>query len=381
MKNLIEWTITVWLSICIFASCSENKDTPIIDGTDTIVIEDFFGLNPAEYDDLCRTSTEVYPVKRMDDMIFMMYHSSDEEKLKADLAQAGIISYGVFFEDMNFGALGFDINGSAEKYTGVKSAYVEGSYQRMVPYLRRTVTAAPFYSCNTGQKWTDMIIFQEFTVILKDEEDFSKLEQLANAYSVEIVQKIALSEIAYNLFCTNSSKGNALQMANLFYETGLFKEVFVGMQTDFLQFMADHPGIVIDTPTGYFEEPVEDNTPSEVDTSIHLAGTQWKLVGLVDHETGDLQEFEPKDCDDCYTLVFDTDTTAQGKSYVNLVVLLGLHPIKIQCGTEAGDCVGNQPCFYYCDLLRNVVTYDVKNNGLIIYLRNKNYLLYKIIKT
>ncbi|MDR2145628.1 MAG: hypothetical protein LBE91_04100 [Tannerella sp.] len=35
-QNLIEWTITVWLSICIFASCSDEKDKSIIDVIDPI---------------------------------------------------------------------------------------------------------------------------------------------------------------------------------------------------------------------------------------------------------------------------------------------------------------------------------------------------------
>ena len=45
---------------------------------------------------------------------------------------------------------------------------------------------------------------------------------------------------------------------------------------------------------------------------ISLKGTKWKLAGIVDTETGDLKELEPKDCDECYTFTFDTDSTAIG---------------------------------------------------------------------
>jgi hypothetical protein len=38
-----------------------------------------------------------------------------------------------------------------------------------------------------------------------------------------------------------------------------------------------------------------------------LKGTKWKLIGIVDAETGVLQELEPQDCAECYMLVFDTD--------------------------------------------------------------------------
>jgi hypothetical protein len=43
-------------------------------------------------------------------------------------------------------------------------------------------------------------------------------------------------------------------------------------------------------------------------------GTKWKLAGLVDTQTGELTEFDPKDCAGCYTLTFDTDHTATAHS-------------------------------------------------------------------
>jgi len=49
----------------------------------------------------------------------------------------------------------------------------------------------------------------------------------------------------------------------------------------------------------------------EPDTNFALQGTHWKLVGVFDAETDTLiKEFEPKDCEECYTLIFDTDHTA-----------------------------------------------------------------------
>jgi len=40
-----------------------------------------------------------------------------------------------------------------------------------------------------------------------------------------------------------------------------------------------------------------------------LAGTKWKLAGIVDTDTGILKVLEPKDCAECYTFTFDTDST------------------------------------------------------------------------
>ena len=44
---------------------------------------------------------------------------------------------------------------------------------------------------------------------------------------------------------------------------------------------------------------------------IKLKGTKWKLAGIVDSKTGVLTELEPQDCEECYTLMFLTDTKAE----------------------------------------------------------------------
>jgi hypothetical protein len=41
-----------------------------------------------------------------------------------------------------------------------------------------------------------------------------------------------------------------------------------------------------------------------VNPSTSRRGTRWKLMGLVDDEIGDITEFEPQDCEECYTITF-----------------------------------------------------------------------------
>jgi hypothetical protein len=48
--------------------------------------------------------------------------------------------------------------------------------------------------------------------------------------------------------------------------------------------------------------------------STSRRGTQWKLIGMVDVETGDVNELEPKDCSECYTLTFWGDYVFVAKS-------------------------------------------------------------------
>ena len=55
------------------------------------------------------------------------------------------------------------------------------------------------------------------------------------------------------------------------------------------------------------------------DTVYPLEGTQWKLAGIFNTQTGILKVLEPIDCERCYTLTFDTDSTATGTSAGNIL--------------------------------------------------------------
>lgn len=61
-----------------------------------------------------------------------------------------------------------------------------------------------------------------FYVRLKRQGDLSKLARLAAKYNVEILGNDKFMPLWYTLACSKNSKGDALQMANLFYETNLF---------------------------------------------------------------------------------------------------------------------------------------------------------------
>ena len=65
---------------------------------------------------------------------------------------------------------------------------------------------------------------ESFTVMLKQAEDLPLLEQLAAENDVTIFGHI-LSDypLFYWLDCTKASKGNAMELANQFHETGLFE--------------------------------------------------------------------------------------------------------------------------------------------------------------
>lgn len=128
---------------------------------------------------------------------------------------------------------------------------------------------------------------------------------------------------------------------------------------------------------------VEDNGHGKPSSPQALANTKWKLVGIIDAETGKIKELKPKDCEECYTITFDTDTTAVGNSIINEVYLkiLGTTTIVVGCGTMVFECDEDDICGLYCDALRTVESYIYSNNELIFFFdNNRKYLLYKQIE-
>ena len=113
---------------------------------------------------------------------------------------------------------------------------------------------------------------------------------------------------------------------------------------------------------------------SETEPISRLQGTKWKLEGIVDIQTSTLKELEPKNCDKCYTFVFDTDTTARGYTCVNAMYIGGLNPIVIG-GTKIYETGDAGICF---DALFSVKSYTFDGKELKLFFdNNNNYLLYK----
>jgi hypothetical protein len=115
-----------------------------------------------------------------------------------------------------------------------------------------------------------------------------------------------------------------------------------------------------------------------------LLDTKWKLVGIVDAETGDLTELEPKDCDDCYTLAFDADDYLSGKSSTNFLACTyrinykaGKFYFANIGGTEMGEFGDG---YKYVEILWEIKSFIIKDTYLYLYYNdNKNYLKYKEI--
>lgn len=79
---------------------------------------------------------------------------------------------------------------------------------------------APYYVTSSNG---EAPLSHVFYVKLKKADDLKQLEKLASKYGVEIAHQNAFMPEWYTLSANKNSKGNALTIANAFYESGLFE--------------------------------------------------------------------------------------------------------------------------------------------------------------
>ncbi|MDR1130604.1 MAG: hypothetical protein LBK96_06450 [Prevotellaceae bacterium] len=114
---------------------------------------------------------------------------------------------------------------------------------------------------------------------------------------------------------------------------------------------------------------------------VSLKDTKWKLIGFVDTRTGNVTDAKPK-CDRCYTLTFDTDSTASGWSLMN-TVRLDLKPVlRMWVATDAYDLQnGNITMFY--EAMESLESYTIESKVMKFFYYdhdNKYYLLFKLVE-
>ena len=133
---------------------------------------------------------------------------------------------------------------------------------------------------------------------------------------------------------------------------------------------------------------------SNVDNNHLLGGTKWKLAGIIDVETEALTVLEPKECDNCYTIIFDNavsdcneDNLSSFSTYSSSNSLGACYEIDYEessinifhfGGTKRGE-IGDGNLWWY--IIPIVQSFALENNQLRLYYNdNTNYLLFKQIQ-
>lgn len=158
-------------------------------------------------------------LQRRDNKFHIVFFSKDLNRLRRTLAGTGAVlcNVEVCSDNMLFG---FGSYTSSE----IKRATIRGYYNQIAAALSHTIHWAPYFRMKMDPyRIVEAVwITNLFSIKLKSEEDRPLLKKLAEENSVIVIGESGFLPGWYTLACTLLSNGNSLEMANLFFETGLF---------------------------------------------------------------------------------------------------------------------------------------------------------------
>lgn len=164
-------------------------------------------------------------INRDDSKKFILFKSSDELTVTSALSNMKIVN------KIQKVVLSSKIKGDKSiakpdlKWAVIESATVTKASNLVSEILYE----APFFKTENG---VEVGLSHLFYVKLKSESDVSKLNKLADENIVEVIGNNEYMPLWYTLSCSKKSTGNALELANKFYESGLFEEAQPDLMSD-----------------------------------------------------------------------------------------------------------------------------------------------------
>ena len=196
MKKIIHSLFSILLIFtgCVISGC--NSDDELYDSD---IDKDL----PAKYYWYRNEKITMIPVKSKS-FILIDTNLCDKDKLpKAD------------FKPYELG------NISSDKTKHLQYATLNKRFDPELYKIDGIVYHSPFYI--VGDATEAYGVSNLFYVKLKSRDDFDKLEELAKEYKIEILGDNKLLPLWFTLSCDKESAGDAIDMANAFYESGLFE--------------------------------------------------------------------------------------------------------------------------------------------------------------
>lgn len=198
-NRLLVLMSSMFLMVMLCASCEEEQgflsETYYWDGNEKVAI------NPIE------------------NKFYIAYQTSNENKLIAELSKNGLSLTNVKKGNIlsSFDSPSEDAQLLLSDY---KSGTLESDYRKLESIRPYTICCIPCYTLlNNGRELIPDILF---FAKLKSGSNLEEVEKLAKKYNVIIV---GIDDFinCYELVCTNDSKGTPIEIANKFYESGLFE--------------------------------------------------------------------------------------------------------------------------------------------------------------
>ena len=166
---------------------------------------------------------EEIPLTKVKDKFYMAFYSKNEQILRSELAKAGI-DFPSVEEVKRYTDYSYDLIGSGSKiFKNYMCAVVENvDYEKVASELTaNTIYWAPYYQTKDGY---EVGLTEGLAVKLNPKTSIKQILTLLNKYSVEMMGADKYLPGWFMLVCTNRSKGNSLELANIFYRSGLFEE-------------------------------------------------------------------------------------------------------------------------------------------------------------
>lgn len=136
---------------------------------------------------------------------------------------------------LNYITLKFSEAKSCEEITQIIAELNQSEVIFSAHYTMDPIGSCDVLAWNMDDGQCVLSYLNTFYVIVFDEEDLSDLHQIVEETNTEIVNQVHWNHTIFELNATKTSLGDAWQMANYFYETGLFH----ASEPDFHQFYVE----------------------------------------------------------------------------------------------------------------------------------------------
>lgn len=210
--------VSFWflLGSLFFVSCQDSiKEYLVLDSAQTRSVRE-----EGDVVDYYWFKGERIPITRVTNKSYVLFNADDENAIVSAFAKESIRINQSKIKRYNYN--GTDLAGNAAK-SFINHKWVDVDINATdANEIKEVVYAAPYYCSSDGDSFplTNLIY-----VHLKDDADLPVLENIAKESNVGIIGKFEGIPHLYLASCTKASKGNALEMANNFYESGLFEDV------------------------------------------------------------------------------------------------------------------------------------------------------------
>lgn len=150
------------------------------------------------------------------DKILVVYKADNEEKLKEELAKNGLSLTNITLHHTQTHLDDVSETGR-QLLSDCKKATIETDYRKIKSALPCVVGWSYYYRWLEEDR--ELIPSIVISLRLKNEKDRTKLEKLAEKRNVHFIGSGSFDTLEF--VCTKDSKCNPLEMANIFYESGL----------------------------------------------------------------------------------------------------------------------------------------------------------------